>query len=230
MSDALLHTTVSAPGKASLIGEYAVLEGSPALVTAIEVRATAHAPTASHDEPLTAVVRCAKERVRLYLQARGIDVLEAPVVVETGGFTMGARKLGLGSSAAVTAAVVGFYLAGAGLDPQDPAMRRQALDLAMAAHAEAQGGGGSGADVAAAVLGGTLRFQDGKAERITAPAWLEVGFIDAGAPADTSSFVRQVKQGAKHDPHRYRKAVATLQDAAHRFLEAYGSNGSPTAL
>ena len=33
---------VSAPGKAFLIGEYAVLEGVPALITAVDVRAVAH--------------------------------------------------------------------------------------------------------------------------------------------------------------------------------------------
>jgi len=231
MNERVPTLAVSAPGKAFLIGEYAVLEGAPALVTAIDVRATAHVPRSPHDEaPASAVVRCAQERAARYLQARGGDVDEMPVLVETGGFTMGARKLGLGSSAAVTAAVVGFYLAHAGLDPQDPTLRRTALDLAMAAHAEAQGGGGSGADVAAAVLGGTLRFQDGTAERITAPAWLEVGFVDAGAPADTSSFVRRVKASAAEQPAAYRRALGLLREAADTFLEAYGKNGDPKVL
>jgi len=230
MSDSCPSTPVSAPGKAFLIGEYAVLEGAPALVTAIDVRAVAHRPTTPPLEPPSAVVRCAQERVALFLQGRGADPTDAQVVVETGGFTMGARKLGLGSSAAVAAAVIGFQLANAGLDPAEPTIRQQALDLAMAAHAEAQGGGGSGADVAAAVLGGTLHFQAGKAERITAPSWLHVGFVDAGAPADTSSFVRRVKKAAATEAERYRQAMGMLRDAATQFLHAYGRHDSPTGL
>lgn len=225
-----LRPAVSAPGKAFLIGEYAVLEGGPALVTAIDVRATAHALVDAPVEIGSAVVECARSRVHTYLQARGIDPFDAPIIVDTGGFTMGARKLGLGSSAAVAASVVGFLLAQAGLDPQEPSIRRQALDLAMAAHAEAQGGGGSGADVAAAMLGGTLRFQDGKAERITAPAWLEIGFVDAGAPADTSSFIRRVKLGASAHPDAYRHAIGLLQEAATQFMIGYGMNGAPVTL
>ena len=210
---------VSAPGKAFLIGEYAVLEGAPALVAAVDVRAVAHAPR-TEPPSLTAVVRCAHARVAQYLEARGAEPCGGAPVVDSGGFTMGQRKLGLGSSAAVSAAVVGYHLANAGLDPRDPTVREDALSLALAAHAEAQGGGGSGADVAAAVLGGCLRFQDGKAHPIRLPEGLVVGFVDAGAPAVTSSFVRQVKDAGAKQPDAYRHAMGTLAGAAEAFFEA----------
>jgi len=225
-----MSIAVSAPGKAFLIGEYAVLEGGVALVSAIDVRAIAHAPRGAAPLPPTAVVQCAHDRVALYLEARGARVHRSAPVVETGGFTMGARKLGLGSSAAVAAAVVGYHLVHAGLDPRHPQIRIDALDLAMGAHAEAQGGGGSGADVAAAVLGGTLRFCSGTADRITPPLWLHIGFVDAGAPADTSSFVRRVRGAIRDHRSAYEAAIETLKHAADRFLEAYGSNGDPTQL
>jgi degradative hydroxymethylglutaryl-CoA reductase len=217
---------VSAPGKAFLIGEYAVLEGAPALVAAIDVRATAHAGPSGTG---SAVVRCAHARVASYLEARGADTIDPAPVVDTGGFTMGARKLGLGSSAAVAAAVIGYHLAAHGLDPQDAGVRRDALALALAAHGEAQGGGGSGADVAAAVLGGVIRFQEGDATAIAMPQWLHVAFVDAGAPAVTSSFLRQVQSGARRDPGAHNDAIARLHAAVDKFLTAFGQTGDGVA-
>ncbi len=212
---------VSAPGKAFLIGEYAVLEGVPAMVTAVDVRAVAHAPRGPVADPLSAVVSCAHARVTRYLEARGEDATGPPPVVDTGGFSMGPRKLGLGSSAAVTAAVVGYHLAGHGLDPGDAQVQADALALARAAHAEAQGGGGSGADVAAAVHGGTLRFEASHAEPVESPPWLHLGFADAGTPAVTSSFLRAVRQAKTETPLRYREAMARLRDASEQFMAAH---------
>ncbi|HWB77938.1 MAG TPA: hypothetical protein VG755_23400, partial [Nannocystaceae bacterium] len=216
-----MSVPVSAPGKAFLIGEYAVLEGAPAIVTAVDVRAVAHAP--SHDRPAasSAVVHCAHARVAAFLEGRGEQVGETPAI-ETGGFTLGQRKLGLGSSAAVAAAVVGHHLAGSGLDPKDPEVRQHALAIAQAAHSEAQGGTGSGADVATAVLGGTIRFVERRADPIALPSWLAIGFVDAGAPALTSSFVQAVKAAATRTPVPYRDALAMLRDASAEFSAAAG--------
>lgn len=212
---------VSAPGKAFLIGEYAVLEGGTALVTAVDVRAVAHEVPPGPSKVPTAVVACAHARVATYLAARGIDMTEPPPVVNTGRFHLGGRKLGLGSSAAVAAAVVGHHLARHGLDPSDEGVQADALSLAMAAHDEAQGGGGSGADVAAAVLGGTLRFVHRRSTPVTPVAGMHVAFVDAGAPAVTSSFVRAVKEGARSHRAAYESAMATIREAADRFCEAY---------
>jgi len=219
-----MSVSVSAPGKAFLIGEYAVLEGAPSLVTAVDVRAVAHDPLPDEARPpVTSVVRCAHARVVEYLQQAGVAAAgdEGFPVVDTGRFHVGTRKLGLGSSAAVTAAVVGYHLAANGLDPRDPEVLPDALELAMAAHAEAQGGGGSGADVAAAVLGGTLRFQAGKAIPVRPLPGLHMGFVDAGYPAITSELVRRVREGQAAHPDRYAAAMEVLSDASRRFIEAY---------
>ena len=219
-----MSVSVSAPGKAFLIGEYAVLEGAPSLVTAVDVRAVAHDPLPGEPLPqVTSVVRCAHARVVEYLQQIGVAAAgdDGFAVVDTGRFHAGSRKLGLGSSAAVTAAVVGYHLTAHGLDPRDPEVLSDALELAMAAHAEAQGGGGSGADVAAAVLGGTLRFQAGKATPVRPLPGLHMGFVDAGYPAITSELVRRVRQGQAAHPEQYEAAMAVLSDAARRFIDAY---------
>ncbi len=66
------------------------------------------------------------------------------------------RKLGFGSSAAVTVALASLL----GADPQTP--DEEILHPAVAAHRHAQGGRGSGYDVAASLFGGAGLFIGGK--------------------------------------------------------------------
>ncbi|MFO7563378.1 MAG: hydroxymethylglutaryl-CoA reductase, degradative [Enhygromyxa sp.] len=217
---------VSAPGKSFLIGEYAVLEGHEAVVTAVDVRAYAHRPRVQHDErpdPSSPFVAAAVELTTGWLRGHDHPVPELPSipVVTTVGFTAGARKLGLGSSAAVTAAVVGWYLRAAGLDLDTPQVRQAAASIAREAHTMAQEGRGSGADVATAVFGGTVRFtRDGGVQPIELPPWLAIGFFDAGAPASTGSLVKAVEGGAARDRGAYEAAIAELAVASRRFQSA----------
>jgi len=213
---------VSAPGKAFLIGEYAVLEGATAVVTAVDCRAHAQrsASTPSH---VTEVVEAAHASVSGYLTARGLPSPGSVPTVDTGGFRLGSRKIGLGSSAAVAATVVGFLLAKAGVEIEGIEGRKLAYGLAREGHRRAQGGG-SGADVATSVFGGTLRFADGDASPISLPEWLRIGFVDAGAPASTSSFVRMVREAAVTDPDPYALAMADLKGASADFLAALGGD------
>ncbi|WP_165703925.1 hydroxymethylglutaryl-CoA reductase, degradative [Enhygromyxa salina] len=221
---------VSAPGKAFLIGEYAVLEGHEAVVTAVDVRAHAHTPRDQHGErpdPGSPFVAAAVERVGAWLRAHDHELppelrkLDTLPVVTTVGFTTGARKLGLGSSAAVTAAVVGWYLRAAGLDLNAPFVRQAAMGIAREAHTIAQEGRGSGADVATAVYGGTVRFAlGGGVQPISLPSWLTIGFFDAGAPASTGSLVKAVEAGARRDRASYELAITELASASRRFQSA----------
>ena len=173
---------VSAPGKAFLIGEYAVLEGAPALVTAVDVRAVAHDCDLPDRPAPSDLSLAAHASVRDHLSsgtATEFTLGELPSV-DSGPFSRGERKLGFGSSAAVAAAVVGFHLQEAGHDLTRADTRALALQLARAAHHQAQGGG-SGGDVAAAVLGGSLRFtRDADPVVLAHPGWLHVGFVDVG--------------------------------------------------
>jgi degradative hydroxymethylglutaryl-CoA reductase len=218
---------VSAPGKAFLIGEYAVLEGVPALITAVDVRAVAHD---SRDPE-----RCAPSDLSLaahigardHLAGLGQLIGEVPTV-DSGPFHLGTRKLGLGSSAAVTAAVVGFHLAEAGHDLTLASTRALALELARAAHHAAQGGG-SGGDVAAAVLGGSLRFVPGAPpESLAHPGWLHIGFVDVGAPALTASFVQTVRAAAGADRPAHARAIARLAAASEQFFAGH-ADADPAA-
>ena len=83
------------------------------------------------------------------------------VIVDSSAFFgPNGRKLGFGSSAAVTVALTSLLCA----DPQTP--DEDILNLAVAAHRHAQGGRGSGYDVATSLFGGVGLFTGGEH-----PAW-----------------------------------------------------------
>jgi len=165
----------SAPGKIVLWGEYAVLTGAPALVLAVDRYAACElVPHASEHWSLTAAghtaaaADCSRARLlhdedpapgsidavlRHVLRAVPTERLPAGCRAhfDTRGFHHDGRKLGLGSSAALTVATYGAVCRLLGLQASE--------DTAHAIHRAFQGGAGSGIDVAAAWHGGTLRFR-----------------------------------------------------------------------
>lgn len=211
------QTVLSAPGKAFLMGEYAVLEGVPAYVTAIGVRAYAMAPQAGERAQLqssfvSAAVRAAAKHCGVSFE----DLAPHCPVVRNGAFRMGARKLGLGSSAAVTVSVLSYLLHLKDRSPEDP---QELLALALAAHKEAQGGVGSGGDVAASVLGGLLRVSSQGFESQPWPENLHVAFVDAGQPASTESLVRRVQAAREQNQAAYEAALEELKRGSELFSE-----------
>jgi phosphomevalonate kinase len=230
----------SAPGKAVLIGEYAVLEGAPAIVMAAGPRARASLRPA--DGPShRAVSLNGGARAAFRAERGGIEWLEGAgddfallehvwraagadpagaveLVLDTRGFFDPATgaKLGFGSSAALCVALVAV-LAG-------PAAGRDAVQrAALAAHRDFQRGRGSGVDVAAAVHGGVLAFRrDGpRVERLAWPAGLEACLLWSGRAAATADRIGQFSRV----PAQARQALlAAAEDAcgewAHGALSA----------
>jgi mevalonate kinase len=142
----------SAPGKLIVTGEYAVLDGAPAIVVAIDRRAIAQrnaTPRGSSPFLLAVADEIAARRGASHEAARA--ALE--ISVDSTAFYHRLTKLGIGSSAAVTVAATALALGTANRD--------EVLAVALAAHARAQGprgARGSGADIAASVHGGTIVF------------------------------------------------------------------------
>ena len=166
--------TTSAPGKTILLGEYAVLWGGPALVVAVDRRATCTF------EPGPETIVCApglgEYRPHGINTGRPLQFVEAlyqDLEVPTGRYTIDSaalyaeangrrQKLGLGSSAATSVAFAGAIWSAQGHEI-DAAAQHAIFAQVMSAHQRVQGGG-SGADVAASTFGGALRY-----------AWFEEG-------------------------------------------------------
>jgi phosphomevalonate kinase len=206
-----------APGKLVALGEYAVLDGAPALVLAIDRFATValcssrdgrcrldtHAPAlATHvfepGEPSGAAL--------LDLVTQQVEPpLAWQATVDSTPFFAGAAKLGLGSSAAVLCAWAGAFAAFA------TAAGRSApgLDLAtlIGLHRAFQGGRGSGIDVAASLHGGAIAFRldaNGVPQVGSVQLPNSVGFagIFAGRSASTPEFVARYRSWRRDRPEQ----------------------------
>jgi phosphomevalonate kinase len=210
----------SAPGKLFLCGEYAVLEGAPAVLTAIDRRAVARvAAAARRESPVVAAV--AAEIAARFPARSGADGAIPQVEVRTPGFTSGRIKIGLGSSAAVAVAAAALLLSRARED--DRLDEGTVLEIALAAHRKAQGGRGSGADVAAAVHGGTIRYRMGGAVERLGDFAAQLAFVWTGRPASTTELLARVQAFALEAPAEHRALMTEFQALAAALAAAYGA-------
>ncbi|MBC7172380.1 MAG: hypothetical protein H5U40_08145, partial [Polyangiaceae bacterium] len=207
----------SAPGKLLLAGEYAVLEGAPAIVTAVQARAFAlfEPGEGGPEHPEGAAARALAE-------AR-FGAVGARIALDASALRAGDVKLGLGSSAAIAAACAAAVVAYHGRDPSEPGS--SVLELALAGH-RAVAPEGSGADVAAAVLGGLIRFQraDGgpvDASPLPWPEGLSVRVVWTGKAARTSDYLRRVAELAAAAPEVHRSLFDALRDRAEELTAAF---------
>ena len=209
-------TIASAPGKIVLSGEYAVLFGAPAICMAVNRRAVANV-SASPDggchvttpgfsgEGSFAVINavCGSER-----PASNIDL-------DTRAFSMDGRKVGIGSSAALTVALV--------------AASNNSIDVyaaALNAHTTLQGGAGSGIDVAAAVHGGLIRYEmsSRNVRTLRWPDGLHRRVLWTGVPASTGAKLRKLAE------QNARPSRAALGLVAAQMADAWVSGGAEKIL
>ena len=244
MTETAIAHPVQAPGKMMWLGEYAVLDGAPAIVAAIDrhVRVTFEPGglglrltsnlwdgewTAQSDdgtllpEPPTEAQRLAYAVVRTVADAL-IDVRWQAGVLHIDSAELSQEsKLGLGSSGAAAAALT-VALAGRAL-PIDSRL----LDLALHAHHTFQGRAGSGSDVIASMLGGVVHCGGGRPPfRITEPLPAFVAFY-AGHSADTRDMVRRIRQWQQDAGQEATKLLARLRDSAIRGAFALRKDDRP---
>lgn len=188
-----------APGKLVLLGEYAVLDGAPAVVCAVDrgVRCVVSpGPRRAHVTP-------GDDR----FVAAALDACEAPANT----YTFSAwnpvdaeTKVGFGHSAAAT--VAALHAAGLRGD--------ELLARGLAVHHQVQGSG-SGVDVAASSVGGLLRFQAGVASPLPPIAPIVVW---SGASALTGPRVSAYSAWADD------RARAAFVDDSTAIVEAMGAD------
>ena len=219
-----------APGKVVLSGAYAVLEGSRAIVAAVDRYVIADATRPA--ELVTPELKAALG------EAQAAPWFDASALRE------GERKLGLGSSAAILAASLGARELATEPSLDAAELRRRVFPVALAAHRRAQGGG-SGIDVAASVHGGVLLAQrDGQGLRLqnaSLPSGLRVSVLAAETSASTPALLASVRQLQSDEPQRYarlmgaqaeaseRAAAALLAGEAQRLVDALAAQGAALA-
>lgn len=178
--------TATAPGKLVLFGEYAVLEGAPALVMATSNRARATFEVAEASQPPAWRIDAPTLGLQLTLhvhdgQLRVADAGAMPkalglavalvqdvwqhsrgalppgrLTLDTQAFYSGSLKLGMGSSGAIAVAAWHALAQAAGIATLGP---QATVAHLRALHSAQQGGVGSGVDLAASLMGGIVRYQ-----------------------------------------------------------------------
>jgi phosphomevalonate kinase len=235
-----------APGKLVLSGAYAVLEGAPSLVAAVDRYAVAEAgrpPTRVTEEVAVAMAQGVMDQAP-WFDASALRTRSAE----------GERKLGLGSSAAIlTASIAASWLA-RGDGEEDLGAR--VLEVALVAHRGAQHGG-SGVDVAAACLGGVLCCQltaggaavGGEPQLLASatdreeaggttleavahqlPTGLCIEVYRCSEAASTRRMLAGVARFCAHQPVRYQSLMAELGQRASRAAVERGCEGLVAAL
>lgn len=202
-----------APGKVLLSGAYAVLEGAPAIVAAVDRYVTADA-----SRPATLVT----EEVRAALSQRAAPWFDAsPLRAALPDGT--SRKLGLGSSAAILVA----SLAAIAPPPRTREDLRAAIfPAAFAAHKAAQPGG-SGVDIAASTFGGIVRAARRSAvdhaldvSAHALPEGLVIEVFACPVSASTADFLVRTSALKHGDPSRYRRLLDALAEGAAAAVKA----------
>lgn len=216
---------VSAPGKLMLLGEHAVLHGRRCLVCAVDKRISITVqPRQDDDINITSdlgschfnlrqphinetfrFISTAIEQHKDWL-ARGFDLTIESDFIAT---------LGLGSSAAVTAAMTAaiFHLAG------HEAEQIEIFDHSLTTVRTVQGGG-SGADLAASVFGGMLMYRFMPNEIVPLPHTCPITVVYSGSKIPTPHVIRAVEEKRTQFPDVYDRIYDAMDHSVGMAAEA----------
>lgn len=235
--------TASAPGKVVLSGEYAVLNGAPAICMAVDRRAVVTIEETG-DEHHVVLAPGHVDEPRRFLVRGGVfgwldssdefelleQVWRASGIRRRGGLALRLDtnafldrehgwKTGIGSSAALSVALA-FALHELGQDDGDP------VAVAHEGHMRFQGGLGSGVDIATSAVGGLVEYhmKNRKASLLSMPIELECRLVWSGSPASTG---KKLEKLSSHGPQ---PSIDALVFSAKRMASAWESGSASEVL
>ena len=216
-----LPTTVQAPGKLVLLGEYAVRHGAPALAVALDRRVTVRVGGVPAGDDLPNRAR------QLAAALLELELRPAPCRADSRQLYLKGCKLGLGSSAAVVVAAVASLLVEQGRDLDGTKDRREVFRLSRRVHDQCQSCRGSGIDVAASTFGGYLVLENrpGDSSRVRQwrpPAGWYLSFWWTGHDSSTPERIAMVDDFARRQGAVHERLMADMTDTCRRFLAAAG--------
>ena len=196
-----------APGKVVLSGAYSILDGAPAIVSAVDRYVLADA---------------ARTADFLTDEVRASHICPAPWF-DASALRTENRKLGLGSSAAILAASLAANALRHGSFPTDVSLATTVFPKALEAHAAVQPLG-SGIDVCATCFGGTriaqLRAGKLEHEQVPLPSHLCVEVWAAPRACSTDAMLAILFEYRGRHAHEYSRLMQTQADASERAASA----------
>lgn len=224
----------SAPGSLMLFGEHAVLYGFPAIVASASVRVTVraslrpggrlriHSALGQLDVPLQAAPPPPPEfrfaqPAALEGAAGILDGLEMDIASNA------PATVGLGTSAAVTVAVLAATKVLRGAAPAPAPLLVTARRIVRAA----QGGAGSGADVAASLWGGALYYFQDRDIPEQLPYLPGVRVVYSGYKTPTPEVIRRVAAARAAEPARFDRWFEQIGENAAQAAEAFRRGDGP---
>lgn len=223
----------SAPGKAILLGEHAVVFGEPAIACALDLRTRVRVEgrgtsVTVNGEPLQDKLKLPHVHHALGLTGEPWGPLDIRIDSQV------PASAGLGSSAALSAALLGALIAHKGMAPQPEEVARLAFEVELGV----QDGRASPTDTSTSVAGGGVlvdtargpnllwHFERGERQwflhRLEVPRFtLVVGH--SGQRGSTAAQVKHVADLARRDPEALR-TIKHLGDLARQGVKALGDH------
>ncbi len=219
----------SAPGKLMLLGEHAVLHGHRCIVCAVNQRMSIIV-NPRNDSTIT--IDSELGQYQADLKNPFIDptfrfvlsVIDQHKDFLSNGFDLTIKSdfnatVGLGSSAAVTAAMTAAIFFLADIDP-DPV---KIFDHSLVTIRTVQGAG-SGADLAASVFGGILLYRFLPNEIVPLKNIHPITVVNSGSKTPTTEVIQIVEQKRKKYPDQFKYIYQAMDAGAERAAQAINNN------
>jgi phosphomevalonate kinase len=238
---------IKIPGKVILIGEYAVLEGAPSVVMAVNryvyidifksddsrfmleaknfgkkigIRTLSELKSIESFDPLFFLKRAVWNLLE-YFQS-GFEALRGyQFSIDSKEFYENGMKMGFGSSAAVLTGLV--KAVGTILDKA--LTKTEIFHLARKIHYNMQTKTGSGVDISASVFGGVLKYRipeaamDDKFYEFLPVEQLPFLIVWSGSAVKTGPMIQKVKNWKDKQPEAYNQLISRMSEEVNQFTD-----------